>query len=345
MPLRLRLSDFLNSRGMRVAGLCNSNVDEGAALVNEIVQRLIIDPAQPDEGWWSTWGRMNFNVIGSDPYITTPRWVARITALDVCKRPVLIRNEWWEFADFGSGLRGGCGSAWNCEPLTAFQRGGIGGTVVTAFDFKPPNKIIRVYMTNAADAGKHVLIQGKDQFGAPVASTDGTNVFQGEFLKLGSPFIEGSEELSELTGIQKDVTVGEVQIFELDTDTQEQRLLTIMEGSEEVAGYHRIYLNNLIGSCCENRNYQVEAMVKLAFVPVRVTTDYILISNLPALIEEAQAIRFEGMDSQTAKQQAAFHHNRALQFLGGELDHFVGRQRVSISVPLWGSDRMRSQPI
>ena len=328
---------------MKAVGLCNSDIDQGAILANECVQRLLIDPMQPDEGWWSTWSRMNFNVSRDDPYITAPRGVARITAIDVCKRPVQIKNAWFEFSDFGNGLRGGCGSV--CEPTMAFQRGDVGGTVVTAFDFKPPNKIIRIYPTNSADVGKHILIQGKDQFGAPVVSTDGVNTFQGEFLTLALPFTENSEELSDLTGIQKDVTNGQVQIFQVDTNTQEQSLLTIMEGGEEVASYHRIYINNLPGACCHERNYQVAAMCKLDYIPAKVTTDYLGISNLPALIEEAMCIRFEGMDSSSAKQMSAFHHNRALQFLGGELDANVGKQRISVVVPLWGGDRLRRQGI
>jgi hypothetical protein len=336
------------SRGPKAVGLCNSDIDGCAAIVNEITQRLLLDPLQPDEGWFGTWARMAFNVDHSNPYITTPRDFARITAMDVCKKPVLIRNEWYEFLDFGTGLRpAGCSGNALCENLMAFQRGGVGGTVVSAYDFKPPNKIIRIYMTNAADAGKHVLIQGKDQSGAPVTSTDGTSVFQGEFLTLASPFVEGSEELSELTGIQKDVTVGQVQIFQVDTNTQEQSLLTIMEATEEVASYSRIFLNGLPNGCCGTgcNSVAVEAMVKLDFVPVRVTTDYILIPCLPAYIEEAQCIRFEGMDSARAKQMAAQHHSKALSFLGGQMDHMIGKQRVSIGVPLWNQDRLCRQPV
>lgn len=344
MPLRLRLSEFLQSRAMKANGMCNSDIDQGAILANECVQRLLLDPMQPDEGWWGTWARMVFNVSRDNPYITAPRGVTRITVIDVCKRPMQIFNQWAEYLDFGNGMRGGCGGA--CGSPAAFQRGDTGGTVVTAFDFKPPNKIIRVYITNAADIGKHILIQGKDQFGAPVTSTDGTNQFSGEFLTFAQPFAEGSEELSELTGLQKDVTQGQVQVFEIDTNTQEQRLLTIMEGGEEVASYHRIYLHGLPCNCGNGTGQvQVEAMVKLDFVPAKVTTDYLGISNLPALIEESQCIRFEGMDSSSAKQMAAFHHQRALSFLAGELDAHVGKQRVSVGLKLWGSDRMRLQSV
>lgn len=338
MAFRLRVADWLASRGPKSAGLCQSDIDSNCALLNEIVQRLLVDPSQPDEGWFGTWAKMAYNVSRADPYITGTREVARFTAIDVCKRPMIIRNEWTEFLDFGTGLRGGCGSV--CEPPQAFQR----GTVVTAFDFKPPNKIIRVYPTNTADVGKHVLIQGKDQFGAPVTSTDGTNMFQGEFLTLAQPFLEGSEELSELTGIQKDATQGQVQFFEVNTDTQEQRLLLIMEAGEEVAGYHRIFLNGF--PCCRGEGVnQVVAMAKLAFVPVKVVTDYILIPTLPALISEAAAIRYSSMDSGSAKKMESYHHNQALSFLAGELDHQIGKQRIAISVPLWGSDRLRPQSV
>lgn len=333
----------MQSGAPQIVGLCPSDVDGCAALANRVMRRLIIDKKQPDEGWYGTNARMVFNVSRTNPYITTPREVARITALDVCKKPVRIYNEWYEFLDYSRGLRPtGCGDSGCCDNLNAFQRGDVGGSVVTAFDFKPPDKIVRIFPTNAADVGKKVVIQGKDAFGSPLISTDGVNTFQGQFIALEFPFVETSEQLSELTGIQKDLTVGEVVFMQVDTNTGDQSPLVTMQGGEQLAAYARVFLNGLPRGCCESKTgiSQVVAMCKLDFVPVRVTTDLLIIGCIEALVEETQSIRYSGIDSDRAKKMQAFHHSNAIDFLGGELDHYVGKERVSIGVKIFGSDKM-----
>jgi hypothetical protein len=347
MPSRTRLSDFMQSRAPAAIGLCASDTDRCAAGCNEIQQRLLVDPMQPDEGWFGTYARMAFNVTPADPYITTPRHVARVTALTVCKRPVRIHNEWYEYLEFGNGLAPrNCAGDALCESLGVFERGGLGGSVVTFADLAPPGKSIRVFLTDARDIGKRVLIQGTDVYGNTIYSVGGDARYTGEFLDLASPFVDMVVgEVSELTGIQKDITFGPVQFFEVDLVSGAQRLLLTMEASEEVAGYKRLFLNGLPNACCGSGVVQVEAMVKLAFIPVKVTTDYLLIGNIPALIEEAQAVRLEGMDNPNAKKMAEMHHQSALRYLNGELDHEIGKQRVAISVPIFGSNRLRRQPV
>jgi hypothetical protein len=265
--------------------------------------------------------------------------------MDICKRPVAIKNQWYEFMEFGTGLRPNCRDV--CGISKAFERGEWSTTVVTNKDLVPPNKKIRLYPADPVDmsSGKRVLLQGLDANGVAVYSQDGLTRVDGVFYELAGPFVESDREFTKLTGIQKDQTQGPVHIFSVDTITGEETLLVILEASEEVACYRRLYLGGLPSSCCGKSTIQVVAMVKLEYIPAIVPTDYLLIQSLPALIEEAQSLRYEGIDSPVAKQMAAMHHGMALKYLFGQLDLYVGKERVSISLPLWGSDRLRPQPI
>lgn len=323
-------------------GACAGDNDEFLRTINEAMQRLIIDEAQPDEGWWGTWARIAFDVSREDPYFTTGRDVSRVTAMDVCKQPVVLRNQFWEYLEFGNGLRPtNCCESALCEDLTGFDR----GLAITFKDIKPPNKKIRVFATDETDYGKRTLISYKDPFGNIIHSQDGFSRVMGEFLSFTSPFATTTSDVAELLGIQKDETNGAIQFHEVDTVTGEMRLILTMEPTETVAGYRRYFVNGLPTSCCATETIQVSALCKLDFVPVAVDTDYLIIQNLAALKEECQGIRLSDMDSPNAKRMGQAHHVAALRLLFGELDHFVGKERVSVQVPLWNGARLRRQPI
>lgn len=339
---RLRLADFQMRGGPEAIGQCVGNTGAYLADLNAAQERLITDPSQPDEGWFGTNGRLAFDVDQDDPYITLPRHAARLTAIDICKRPVLIRNEWYEFLDFGVGLRpGSCCESSLCENTEVFTR----TNVITPVDLTPPNKKIRVYAADSNDFGKRVLIQGKDANGVTLYTQDGLTRADGKFLVLASPFTTSVDQFTELTGIQKDITFGPVQIYQVDTVTGVETLLLTMEPSEQTALYQRYFINGLPLTCCGDETIQVAAMCKLEYIPVRVPTDYLLIQSIPALIEEMQYGRYNRMDSPAAKQLADRHHALAIRHLFGLADHYQGKERVSINVPLWGSDGLRMQPV
>ncbi len=323
-------------------GLCAGDNDEFPATLNEAQLRIITEETQPDEGWWGTWAIMRFNLDATTNSFTTPRDVARVTGIDVCKKPVLLRNQFYEYMEFGTGQRPqSCSQNRLCENLGAWDR----GRVVTFADLTPPNKKLRAYLTNASDAGKRVFYSGKDQFDNVIVTQDGLLNVTGEFVILGSPFIDTVFQYTELSGIQKDETNGPVQIFQVDTVTGDETLLVTMEPGETTASYRRYFVNGIPCSCCSSPTIQVSTLVKLDLIPAVVDTDYLLIGNLAALKEECQSIRMSDMDSVAAKKISDKHHAAALRILFGELDHYVGKEKVSIRVPIFGSDRLRRQPI
>jgi hypothetical protein len=338
---RPTLATFIASRGPGINGICSGDLPSISALVNEAQERLIKDPMAPEDGWWGTWAHMRFTVTHGTPYITAPSEVARLILMTVCSRPTRIQNRFYEYLDFGVGIQPSHCRSHACQQLQSYDR----ELVPTLTDFTSGYSI-RVYPKDAADVGKRVLLGVTDTSGATIYSSDGAVRVTGEYLTLALPFVEAGP-FGSLTAIQKDTTFDAISVYASDTVTGTETLLASLAPGERSSGYRRYLVNGLPNRCCNDTTglIQVEAMAKLDYVPVAVSTDFLLIQNIPALIEECQSIRFSGMDTGNATQLSELHHNKALRLLCGELDHMMGRERPAISVTIFGSDRLRRQVV
>lgn len=332
-------------------GFCTGNLSQIASIVNEAQERLMMDPMCPEEGWWGMWGTMAFNVqvINGNrgyAYFTAPFDVARVIVLDVCKVPVQIKNGFYEYLDFGAGLqpkicpKQACGTT-----LYAYER----DTVATLSDLLGDPQYIRIYPTDNADVGKRITIQGEDQNGKMVLGTDiaTQQAISGELLYLNFPFTTSAFQYSKITGFLKDLTNGPVQIFQVDAATGNEVPLSSMQTNEVTAQYRRYLLNGLPAHCCSTPNgvVQVTCQVRFDYIPAMSDTDYLVIQNVPALIEECQSIRYSRQDTAAAAKLADGHHLKALSLLCGQLDAYEGKVSTAVKVPIFGSDRLRAQPV
>lgn len=337
----LRLKDLRQSRIPEAIGACAADNGKLIEIINEAQQRLVF--AGGETGWWGSWAKMVFNITDiTNPFITLPRNIARIINLDICRRPVRIQNEFYEFLEAGVGLKPGC----ECNSLETFDR----GMFPTFSDIVPPNKRLRFYITDAADIGRRVLVQGTDQNGTIIYSLDGIDEVTGIYVSFTQPFVDTPFDITTLTGLQKDFTVGQVKVFEVDTVTGVSRLILTMEPSEEVAGYRRYFLNGLPSNCCgatlpAPATTQVTAMAKLALIPVAVDSDYLLISNIAALKEECLAVKFGENDDSTSAGLAALHHRKAINLLNGELVFWLGKERPAVNFAPFGTAKLSHQRI
>ena len=148
------------------------------------------------------------------------------------------------------------------------------------------------------------------------------------------------------------MTEGPVQIFQVDPTTGSMTLLLTMEPTETVAGYRRYYLHNLPRNCCQippntvpPLPVRVTAIAKLELLPVIADSDYLLIQNLEAMIEECQSMRMSNMDNVTAQQLATVHHINAIRLLGAELVHYMGKNNPAVSFSPFGSAKLERQKI
>lgn len=342
---RPRLIDFRTSRFPKELGICNGDIVSCAEYLNSAIPRLLNAREVGETGWWGTWVKTVFNVAQTDSQITLPRGLCRLINVDVCKHPVAVQNEFYEFIEFGIGEQtraNNCNSC-DCNVIQTFDR----GVKPTFTDLTPPNKIIRVFPSNVADADKRILVQGKNSNAVTIRTLDGGVYVEGVFLDLIGPFQDTPLQVDEITGFQKDITAGPVSIYEVDATTGAQVLLLVMEPGEQVAAYRRYFLSHLPKDCCNGNAVtpgivQVQAMAKVEFIPVSVDTDYLSLPNLEAVGEECKAVRYESMDDANAKQQAALHHRNAIRLLQGQLVNYLGTQKPAIQFAPFGSARLRN---
>lgn len=334
MGLRTRLYDLRLTDLPGLVGTCAADVAGVASAVNTAQRRLLYCREAGEESFWGTWAEVAFNVYKSSPYITTPRSIARLELMDICQTPVQINNQFYEYLQFGNGRL----------PKTCRNRGCIRAAYTrnnaVTFVTMPAGSYIRIYLTESTDAGGRVLIQGTNTSDSVIYSNDGTNRVTGEFLTLESPFVTSSFQLNTITGIQKDITDGDIQIFAVNPDDGTETLLVTMEPSEQTASYRRYYLDSLPMNCCNDTTTQtvtVSAIAKLEFIPVQVDTDYTLIQNIEAIIEEAQSARYSRIDTTAAKQMAQEKHIQAVRLLNGELTHYLGKNEPAVDFKPFGS--------
>lgn len=347
MP-RLRLYDIRMSRLNETVGRCQSDIFSLANYVNSAQRRLLMCREAGDEGWWGTFAEVQFtNVSRTNPYITCPREIARIEKLTVCRAPVMVQNQYYEYMDFGNGRMPQCCAESHCLPM-GFTR----NNAVTFSDLVNPPKFVRVYWSDPADvqAAKRAFVQGVDRNNNTVYTQDSLNRVQGEFVAGTSPFADTLYEYNALSGLQKDATQGPVHFYQVDPNTGEESLMLTMQPAETVAGYRRYYFNNLPLSCCAipgntSTTVQVTAIVKLELIPVVVDTDYLLLHNLEAIIEECQSLRYSEVDNEAAKKMAQEKHLQAVRLLQGELVHYLGKERPAVNFSPFGSARLERQLI
>lgn len=338
--LRCRLYDLVNSDLPADLGLCKTNTPAIASAVNSAQSRLIFDKAAGNEGWNGSYAEVLFYVRRDAPYITLPREIARLEAVNVCTNPAVVQNSFFEYMQFGNGRMPKCRTA--CGPqLQAYARNN--SPLFT--DLTNPPQLITAYITNPADVGKRTLVQGLDQNNTPLSSIDVFARVNGIFLTFQSPFVTSPLSFNTITAIQKDVTVGEVQFFQTDPATGAEVLLLTMQPTETTAWYRRYLFYPLASSCCATTtstgtNIPVTAIAKLEMIPVASETDYLILTNAEAVAEECRSIRYTKMDTPAAKQLATYHHGQAIRLLIGELSHYNGIDSPAILFSPFGSAKL-----
>lgn len=321
---RLRLRDLRQSRLPETVGLTRDNIPAIARVVNEAQQRLIWAPEQGEEGWWGTWATLEYSVLGGrECTIVTPREVARVQSVLVNRNPVVIHNPFFEFTMFGTSRL--------MEGLYAPGRF-VSGIEVWPKDhavifgqFNGPSRIT-VSSDNTADTGVSVLVQGIDENGRVVISrTESGQIRPGELVTLQGGAGTTQTVFSKITGIQKDVTMGTVRFYD-----DNGNLFHHMDPGEQTAWYRRYVLD--LKRVPVKDNVSVVLLVKLDFVPVQTDLDYCIIQNAEAIIAEAQAIYFGSLHSPEAVRAALIKHQEAIQFLIGQKNHYLGRNKVEITL-------------
>jgi hypothetical protein len=340
---RVRLYDLRLSRLPRVAGLCQNDLPELCQYINAAQSRLLHAAEAGQEGWHGSYAEIGFNVSRTTPYITLPRDIARLEGATVCDKPIAVENQFLEYLQFGNGrLRANR----RCDPnvLQAVSR----NNAVTFVDLSSPPQYLRMYISDARDVGKRVLLQGKDSNDNVVFSTDGFIEVTGIFVALDSPFVTTTLQWNTISGVQKDTTYGPIELFQVDPTTGAEVLLLKMEPGETTASYRRYFFNRLPCNCCPTAanttgTVQVTAIAKMELIPLVVDTDYTVLTGqgaIEALIHEVQSVKYDESDSPNAKGMALSSHRQAIRLLSGQLSHYNGIENVAVNFAPFGSARL-----
>lgn len=343
---RLRLYDCKLSRIPGIIGACVDDTPKIAKYVNSAQRQLLMCKEATDEGWWGTWAEIVFVVSRNAPYITLPREIARLEAVNVCDRPVQLQNQFFEYLQFGNGRLPKTRCHLDSIPM-AYTR----NNAITFLEMYNLPQYLVAYATDERDFGKRVMFSGLDAGNEIIVTTDTFNQVQGQFVTLNATPAQTPQVFNQITGIQKDVTKGMVRIYQHDPTTGDEVLLLTMQPSETTASYRRYYMHQLPRGCCpapgatDNCQVQVTAIAKLDLIPVLTDTDYCLIQNLEAITEQCASIRYSEMDSTEGKNLARERHNIAVSYLNGELNHYIGKNEPAVGMEIFGSARLNRQRV
>lgn len=343
MP-RLTMAQVRASRIPGVLGKCSTST-EILSFINEAQMRLL-----PKARWWNTYARLQICTVNGN--LTWPRCVAAIESVAVCDTPIVIRNEFFEFIENGIGIQrrdgttnGGIGPGCSGQPcgLQLLDR----GTSCLIADVTGIKKL-RVYIDNASDLNKRILIKGKDENGNKIYTLDAGAPVEGFYITLAAAPVLTTQLVTEIYGVIKDFTLGNVRVYQFDPGDSSQSLILNADPDEIVPNYRRSLIRGLDGTqCCSSDTEtdcadgetQITAEVKLEFIPVGRDTDFLTIDWIPALKEMCQSIWYGEKDSMEAKHKAAFHEARAIKALDDELAHYIGDGMtvpIEIDSTTWG---------
>lgn len=354
MPSRINLADIKASRIPKALGVC---ADDARLIefINEAQERLLSKGL-----WYGSFGRFRICVDGG--CITLPPQLATLESVALCGMPVSVRDEWFEFLDNGMGMRGtentgcGCSSSSSSSGATITGPGCCGeealkrGYACTYKDIIPTGKKVNLVCDLATDVGKEVLVLGYDDNGNWIRTDQGGTIKDGEIILLAqSAGTTSTSYFSSVNDIQlPDDMDGQSWIYEYDVSAATRRLIGKYEYFETRPHYARYFLPGVRpqscgeDSCCQTA---VDVMGKMEYIPVKVDTDYLIISCIPALKEMAVAVSQaeKAPDPITKNQIILSGETMAIRELDAQLRHYRGNVQTGINIV--GSSIYSNDPI
>lgn len=329
--MRLILSDVLAD----VAQILNLNEGDPRVVryINRGQEELL------NKGRW-VGTTIKYRICANSGHITWPRELATIEAMQVNGKAALLKNQWFEFLEYGADFRANYyGGAWTNGWM---ENWGVYGGNSMAVDQGEAiafaevcgtgnAKKLKVYGTAMESADSRILLQFYDGQGNYVRTNDTTEGWvDGEFVAINSvtPQLTVSA-VTSYVGVQKPVTNGTVRIVEYDTVTTLERPLAIYEPSETSPAYRR---TNVERYGCQPGCRSVTVIGKQRFIPALKPRDYLCLQSQGAIIAQAQSVyKRDNNDFQGAQ----ILSNVAEQLLDQELGAWIGSgstQQVGINL-------------
>jgi hypothetical protein len=283
----LTYGEFKEGRGSEIAGVC-ADSNTFLRYTNDATRRLL--RRRGSSSWNGT--EVNIRVCLYQSCITWPQQVQLPMAVTLCRTAIPVWGNWYEFLPFnreicrsGAGL---FGSMWG------------GNAHVTQGDYSPVfrqiecgEKYVRWYVQRQADIGKVITLYGIDANGQEIRTTWDDGTFRlGVQLVAALPFVSTSFQLRRVTRVLLPADMeGPSTLFQYDATNDVLIDMAAYQPRERSPMYRT---SRLVGRrASEACPAQVEAIVKLAFIPVVTDDDPVLITNEDALMLMIQAIKYE----------------------------------------------------
>lgn len=346
---RLQLSDARNATEIKnIAGKC-SNSEQFANLVNVVTRRLLKRGA-----WWGT--EIVVRLCAFSCEIVWPNFVGTVMGVRTCSGQMNLKNNWYSIMGPSSCHLDWGGSNWG--PIGSGY--GYGGNVnAVGFDSNTSctgnaitgntGKLLQYHVVNAEDWGKTITFYGKQYGGQPLQEQVSGVTQNGLTLTAvsGANPAQTTVLVTRLDQITREATRGMAYLYEYDPATNLQRMLSVFQPNETNPQYRKTTIQNF-GSipyyqdANKVKSWNIEALVKLEYVPAVNDRDFLLIDDFDALKLGIQALQFEDAHDYA---NAEVTWKLAIRELNYESknkqpgNQFVVRNRVM------GSNRVVSNPI
>ena len=323
----LTFGDLKTGSLKKIAQSC-ADQDAFRILVNDSVRRLM------RRGDWASTVLPIFVCIRQG-CVVWPRYVGQVRRLNVCNRPIPVQNMWYEFLP---GTRNDwCvgGSNWNWIG----QRASITAKGRTSVfqDVQGDGRLIRVYARALADMNKVVKIFGTDNNGQPLATRNPDDTFTpGISITIGNPFGSSSVFVRSIDYVLKPETELPINLYAYNATTNLLEDIAQYDASETRPSYERTRLNvtwtnpctaSATPNCCGVMR-GVVALVKLAFIPVKLDDDLVSLQNEDAIKLMCQASLFqEAGDIKNFKEFEA----AAVECLNRELEDVTPDEQIAVA--------------
>ena len=249
--------------------------------------------------WFSTVAPMSGCVRNN--IITWPRGVGTILAMNVRGRPSTIANKWYQFTPMEQHhYREGIACQEGIRDGNFHCRGNVvTETCGTSCVFNPvaaaAGMFFQFYPSQPTDVGRKITVYGIDGNGQTIRSQRPDQTFQdGIEMLLRLPFVQSPFPIRHVHRVVKDETDGVVNGYQFNPEGGFLLDLAQYQPSETNPEYITTRITglrggNLNGGCIE----QIEALVKLEFVPFKYDFDLVQIDNESAIRDMFLSIRYK----------------------------------------------------
>ncbi len=353
--MRLTLLDAKNSRIPKGIGACASD-PRFIAILNEAMQRLMRRGL-----WWGNYGR--YRICATNGCITLPPQLASIESVAICGIPQPMHDGWFEFMATGPGPVNGCNTNCNAGAASSTNSCGQGflgscnaggflrGSFPTFRDIQGTGKKLNFVCDLVTDVGKLVLALGFDDNGNWIRTNQSGTIKDGELIAFAqSGGTNSTNNFSSVTDIQLPSGMdGQSWLYEYKVSDATRRLIGKYEYFETRPSYTRYFFPSIRcgsatdGSCDQT---SVEIMARHEYIPMVADTDYLILSNIPALKAMCVGIDQSEKEPDPIKknQIIVMAYGEALTELDNELDTYLGSGR-QITIQNVGSSILLNDPV